>query len=83
METKRILVVDDEQGFTMLLKMNLEKKGGYEVRVENDATKALDAAREFRPQVVLLDVVMPEMDGGDVALSFRKILGCGACPSSC
>lgn len=63
---KKILLIDDEAGFTALLKMNLERAGGYEVRVENDSTKALAAARDFLPDAILLDVVMPAMDGGDV-----------------
>ena len=67
MSKKRILLVDDEIGFTRLLKLNLEQTNGYEVRVENWAEDALTAAREFRPDLVLLDVVMPRMIGGDVA----------------
>jgi len=63
----KVLVIDDEVGFTKLLKMNLEKGGEFEVRVENNSMKALSSAREFRPDVVLLDVVMPGLDGGDVA----------------
>ncbi|MBL9158150.1 MAG: response regulator [Verrucomicrobiales bacterium] len=63
---RKILLVDDEAGFTELLKMNLERSGAFEVRIENDSTKAVAAAREFSPDAILLDVVMPEMDGGDV-----------------
>jgi len=65
------MVVDDEEGFTKLLKMNLEKTGDYQVQIENKSTRALDVAREFRPDVVLLDIVMPDMDGGDVAAQFQ------------
>ena len=68
---KKVMVVDDEEGFTKLLKMNLEKTGLYEVRIENQSTKALEVAREFQPDVVLLDIVMPDMDGGDVAAQFQ------------
>jgi len=64
---KRILLVDDEIGFTRLLKLNLERTNNYEVRVENWAEDALPAAQEFRPDLVLLDVVMPRMVGGNVA----------------
>jgi len=63
---RKILLVDDEAGFTELLKMNLERAGGYEVRIENDPTKAFSTARVFLPDVIILDVVMPGMDGGDV-----------------
>jgi DNA-binding response OmpR family regulator len=71
MNKKRILLVDDEIGFTRLLKLNLEQRADYEVRVENWPDKALNAAREFRPDLVLLDVIMPRMIGHDVAASFR------------
>ena len=70
-EKKRVLIVDDESGFTRLLKLTLERRGGYSVREENDATKALSSAREFRPDLVLLDIVMPKMDGGDVARQIK------------
>lgn len=63
----RILVVDDEAGFTNLLKLNLEQTGAYEVREEHRAVRALAAARAFKPDLILLDVVMPEMDGGELA----------------
>ena len=65
-------MVDDEVGFTRLLKLNLEQRADYEVRVENWADNALNAAREFRPDLVLLDVIMPRMIGHDVAASLRQ-----------
>ena len=68
---KKVMVVDDEEGFTKLLKMNLEKTGDYQVQIENKSTRALEVAREFQPDVVLLDIVMPDMDGGDVAAQFQ------------
>jgi CheY-like chemotaxis protein len=64
---RRILVVDDEAGLTRMLKLNLESSGDYEVREVNDGRQALAVAREFLPHLVLLDVVMPDIDGGDVA----------------
>lgn len=64
--SKKVLLVDDEAGFTQLLKMNLEKSGGYEVMIENESPKALATARSFQPDAIVLDVVMPGMDGGDV-----------------
>jgi CheY-like chemotaxis protein len=69
---RKILLVDDEAGFTQLLKMNLEKGGRYEVRIENDSTKAVSVAHSFLPDVILLDVVMPGMDGGDVQAALQS-----------
>jgi len=69
---RKILLVDDEAGFTELLKMNLERAGRYEVRIENDSTKALAAARSFMPDAIILDVVMPGMDGGDVQAQLQS-----------
>ena len=68
---RKILLVDDEAGFTDLLKMNLERSGRYEVAIENDSTKAVAAARQFQPDVIVLDVVMPGMDGGDVQAALQ------------
>ena len=64
---KRILVVDDEQDFTYLMRLTLESEGYYEVREENDATCALAAAREFDPDLIILDIMMPHLDGSEVA----------------
>jgi len=71
MKKKRILIVDDEVGFTRLFKLNLEQRPEYEVRVENWADNALSTAREFRPDLVLLDVIMPRMIGNEVAAGIR------------
>jgi two-component system, OmpR family, response regulator len=66
-EKKRILVVDDEASITRLLKLNLEQTNDYTVRAENDATLALAAAEQFEPHLILLDVMMPGLDGGELA----------------
>jgi CheY-like chemotaxis protein len=67
MNSKRILILDDEPGVTRSLKLNLEARGGYEVRTENDSALAIDAARDFHPQLIFLDVLMPGLDGWDVS----------------
>jgi two-component system, OmpR family, response regulator len=64
---KRVLIIDDEAGFTRLLKLNLHQTGRYTAEAVNDPTRAIGAAREFSPDVILLDVMMPGMDGGEVA----------------
>ncbi|MDF1814596.1 MAG: response regulator [Verrucomicrobiales bacterium] len=68
----KVLAIDDEVGFTRLVKMNLERDGEFEVCVENDSNNALSTALEFLPDVILLDIVMPGMDGGDVATLFKN-----------
>ena len=64
---RRILIIDDEVTFTRLLQLNLEQLGAYTVRVENQGTQALAAAREFHPDMIFCDVIMPEIGGGEVA----------------
>ena len=71
MEKKRILVVDDLASDTRLLKLFLEGTNQYVVREENDAKGALSAAEEFQPHLILLDVLMPDMDGGELARCLR------------
>ena len=66
MNKVRVLLVDDETGFTTIVKINLEKTGDYEVAVENDSLNAVSTAKKFQPDIVFLDMVMPGMDGGDV-----------------
>src|SRR6266516_2982979 len=66
-EIRRILIVDNDPNATHLVKVLLERAGNYLVLEENDATKAHQSARNFRPDLILLDVVMPETDGGEVA----------------
>jgi len=72
MAKRRILVVDDEVGFTHLLKLNLDKDGRYEVRIENQGAKAVETAREFLPDLILLDIIMPEKDGGEVLAELQQ-----------
>ena len=68
---KKVLLVDDEKSFTTLLKLNLEETGRYEVRAVNLGEDALPAAREFKPDIMLLDLIMPYMPGGNVAALFE------------
>ena len=66
-EERRILIVDDDRDSTHLLKILLEKTAGYVVLEENDAVKAHQSAQNFRPDLILLDIMMPWKDGGEVA----------------
>jgi CheY-like chemotaxis protein len=64
---RRILIVDDDANSTHLVKILLERSGPYLVLEENDPTKADQTAHSFKPDVILLDIVMPKMDGGELA----------------
>ena len=68
---RRILIVDNDRDTTHLVKILLEKTGRYSVLEENDATNAHQSAQNFRPDLILLDIVMPETDGGEVAAQIQ------------
>lgn len=68
----KVLVVDDEEPILELLKYNLEK-AGYEVQTATDGSKALDVAKKFLPDMVLLDIMMPVMDGVETCRRIREI----------
>jgi two-component system OmpR family response regulator len=70
-EKRRILIVDDDQDSTHVIKILLEKIGPYLVIEENDATKAHQTAKNFRPDVILLDILMPKVDGGEIAAQVK------------
>jgi len=72
MEKKRILLVDDEVSFTRLVKLEVEEAGGYEVRIVNRAMEALAAAKAFKPDLIVLDIIMPKLDGGMVAFQLMR-----------
>lgn len=66
----RVLVVDDEPGIVRALRINLTARG-YEVLTAHDATSALRAAVDGRPDVVVLDLGLPDADGGEVIAGLR------------
>jgi len=66
-EKRRILIVDDDREITRLVKILLERTGSYLVLEENDPTNARQSAQDFRADLILLDIMMPETDGGEVA----------------
>jgi len=67
----KILLVDDENDILELVGFNLEKEG-YEVHTASDGRKGLDIARKIQPDLVLLDVMMPEMDGMETCREMRE-----------
>ena len=71
MSKRRILIIDDEASFTRLLALNLGCTGKYTVRAENWAPNGLAAVRDFKPELILLDVMMPGIAGGELAAQLQ------------
>ncbi len=71
-KNKKILVVDDEKDILELLKYNLEKEG-YKVKTVTNGVDAVKTAKEYQPDLVLLDIMMPEQDGVETCRQLREI----------
>ena len=71
MDQRKILIVDDEPGLRDLVRINLEHEGFGVVQAENGVL-GLDAVREEHPDLVILDVMMPEMDGWETCKKLRE-----------
>lgn len=72
MNKKRILIVDDDIALSQTVKINLEETGDYLVQIENRSSHAVETAHAFQPDLILLDYIMPGLDGGDVTACFRE-----------
>ncbi len=70
-ERKNILLVDDDPDFVEAVKVIVES-GGYDVRVAYDGKEGLDAVKEQRPDLIVLDVMMPVMDGHATCAALKK-----------
>lgn len=71
MSNHKILLVDDEQDIVDLIRYNLEKEG-FEVHTANNGRQAIDLAMRVIPDLILLDVMMPEMDGMETCMEMRE-----------
>ncbi len=69
---KKILIVDDEQDFSFFIGENLKETGNYEVRISNNGKQGLKEARSHQPDLILLDIMMPEMDGLEVLKKLKE-----------
>ncbi len=67
----KILLVDDEPDILDLLKFNLEKEG-FVVEAASNGKKGIEIAQKFKPELILLDVMMPEMDGIETCIQLRE-----------
>lgn len=68
-----ILVVDDEESITTFIKMGLEAEG-FMVHTAADGIEAISLAKELKPNVIILDIMMPGMDGYEVCFEIKKII---------
>jgi DNA-binding response OmpR family regulator len=67
----RILIVDDEPNIVLALEL-LMKREGFETRSVGDGERAIEATQVFRPDLILLDVMMPRLDGFEVCQRIRS-----------
>ena len=71
MSNSKILIIDDDINICELLRIYLEKEG-FEAAVETDGLKALSAFNTFNPDLVLLDIMLPHLDGWQICREIRK-----------
>ncbi len=72
MTRNRILIIDDERDFCFFVKANLEARGGFKVETAHSGEEGLDLAASFKPHVIVLDIIMPEMDGFKVLEALKR-----------
>jgi len=63
---KKIMIIDDEEDFTLLLKMRLESLGSYEVATASEAKDIINRIHVFKPEVILLDLLIPGIGGLEI-----------------
>ncbi|MBT9146263.1 MAG: Transcriptional regulatory protein WalR [candidate division WS2 bacterium] len=68
----KVLIVDDEPDILEIIQFNLNKEG-YDTRIAQNGKKALEIAKEFKPQLVLMDIMMPQMDGVEACRQMREL----------
>ena len=68
---QKILIIDDEPDVLKILSLRLEKNG-YEVMCGRDGLEALDLARQMTPDLIILDVYLPDMNGDEIAKIMKK-----------
>lgn len=74
MQSTKILIVDDDKNISELIRLCLEKEG-YETKMAHDGVEALEVFKSYNPNIVLLDIMMPKLDGFQVLREIRKTKG--------
>ena len=69
---RTVLIIDDEEDLTFFVKANLELSGEYKVLIASNGKDGIKAAEHLRPDVILLDIMMPQMDGFEVLAKLKK-----------
>ena len=77
---KKILIIDDERDFAKPVKQNLERTGKYEALIETRGSRALEVAKKFKPDLILLDIMMPDIPGDRVASQLKGCKDTGNIP---
>lgn len=72
MDAKKILIIDDEENFAAMVKMNLEEVGGYNVLTESKGLRAVSTVRQFKPDMIFLDIIMPDLSGVDIFAELKQ-----------
>lgn len=75
MSMGNVLIVDDDQNICELLRLYIEKEG-YDTRIANDGKAALEVFDEYNPDLIMLDIMLPELDGWQVCREIRKKSQC-------
>lgn len=68
----KVLCIDDDESFTRVLQNNLTRRGGYDVCLARTGDEGVNLARSLNPDIILLDLFMPGLCGGEVALNLRQ-----------
>lgn len=72
MDKKKILIIDDEENFCTLVKKNIELTDEFEVSIATNGQAGIKLAGEIKPDLILLDMIMPDMDGADVIACIKN-----------
>lgn len=72
MNKRKILIIDDEESFCKLVKMNLELDENFSVEMATEGKKGIELAKKFKPDAIILDIMMPKMSGFEVLEKLKK-----------